>query len=168
MNSSKGINPINFKFWLCNLKALTMEIWAICEFSSMGMSVIWRWKFMFRHETVSFYNFSVHAHICTRIQSSTLNTSICKYSFKVIAPPTGNKKIQISPLYVLRTAGWPHPPQNSPRRALIHWCCEACEFSCNSLSEAWWQSSMLRLKSQPSLSLIRVTPWTHLKAKIHL
>lgn len=31
---------LDFRFWLCSLKASTMKSWAVCEFSSKGVSVV--------------------------------------------------------------------------------------------------------------------------------
>ncbi len=87
---------MNTKIGHCNLKPFVTLNCEDLEFSSEGVSVASCQISMIRHETGSYYNSAMQCPMCTKIpmfdKTPDLKRSRGPHSYKLIAPPAGNRK----------------------------------------------------------------------------
>ena len=94
------INLSNLKFGLCHVETFIMK--SCIEISRIlnALAVAALHGLMFRHKTGSVYMSNVHGLIWPKLlmfdKSPGPKTSACQYWLILIAPPTGNRKLQIS------------------------------------------------------------------------
>ncbi len=90
------IIQMNTKIGHCNLKPFVTLNCEDLEFSSEGVSVASCQISMIRHETGSCYNSAMQCPMCTKIpmfdKTPDLKRSRGPHSYKLIAPPAGNRK----------------------------------------------------------------------------
>ena len=94
------INPSNLKFGLCHVETFRMKTCIqFCRILN-ALAVAALQSLMFRHKTGSVYISSVHGPIWPKFlmfdKSPGPNISACQYWVILIAPPSGNRKLQIS------------------------------------------------------------------------